>query len=174
MRSLRKKNLKTYGLNFTNWYRNLRIILEGCKKLYVLDVALGDPPADSASDDERNVYEKKSDDNTIVKCAILTSLEPELQDCFEKHGAYEMVEELKTMFQTPTRAERYEIFEKFFTCKMEEHGSVSEHDVSTTGYISRLAQLECVIPEELNTDRVLHSLPPSFRKTSWLTIICKG
>ena len=83
---LEKEKLKTYGLNFTNWYRNLRIILEGCKKLYVLDVALGDPPADSVSDDERNVYETKSNDNTIVKCAILTSLEPELQDHFESTG----------------------------------------------------------------------------------------
>ena len=95
---LENEKLKTSGSNFTNWHRNLRIILDGCKKSYVLDAALGESLADSASNDERNVYETKSDDNTIVKCAILTSLEPELQDSFEKHGAYEMVEELKTMF----------------------------------------------------------------------------
>ena len=92
---------------------------------------------------------------TTVKCDILTSLEPELQDRFEKHGAYEMVEELKTMFQTQTRAQRYEISKKFFTCKMEGHDFVSEHVVSMTDYIQCLAQLECVIRDELNTDRVL-------------------
>ena len=99
---------------------------------------------------------------TLLLCAILTCLEPELQKRFENHGSYEMVQELKTMFQTQARAERYEISEKPFTCKMEEHSSVSKHAIKMTGYVRRLADLGCVIPEELQTDRVLQSLPPSF------------
>jgi hypothetical protein len=75
----------------------MRIILTGCKKSYVLDALLGDAPADTASQDDKNVYESCSDDYIIIKCAILTSLEPKLHKRFE-HGAYEMVEGLKTMF----------------------------------------------------------------------------
>ena len=135
---LEKEKLKTSGTNFMDWYRNLRIILIAAKKVYVLDAPLGEAPADDASQDVKNIYESCSDDHIIVKCAILYSLEPELQKRFESHGAYEMVKELKTMFQVQARAERYEISEKFFTCKMEEHSSVSEHVVRMSGYAQRL------------------------------------
>src|SRR3954466_15232400 len=160
---LEKEKLKSSGSNFTDWHRNLRIILTGCKKQYVLDAALGDPPADDAPEAEHNIFETRKDDHIIVSCAILTSLDTDLQKRFEHHGAYEMVEELKTMFQTQTRAERYEISDKFYKCKMEEHNSVSEHVVTMGGYIQRLIQLGCVIPDELITDRVLQSLPPSYK-----------
>ena len=160
---LEKEKLKSSGSNFTDWHRNLRIILTGCKKQYVLDAALGDPPADDAPEAEHNIFETRKDDHIIVSCAILTSLDTDLQKRFEHHGAYEMVEELKTMFQTQTRAERYEISDKFYKCKMEEHSSVSEHVVTMGGYIQRLIQLGCVIPDELITDRVLQSLPPSYK-----------
>ena len=79
----------------------------------MLDAALGDPPAASAPTEELIAFDARSDDHTIVKCAILTSLEPDLQKHFERHGAFEMVEELKNMSQTQARAERYEISEKF-------------------------------------------------------------
>src|SRR3954465_2090601 len=160
---LEKEKLKSSGSNFTDWHRNLRIILTGCKKQYVLDAALGGPPADDAPEAEHNIFETHKDDHIIVSCAILTSLDTDLQKRFEHHGAYEMVEELKTMFQTQTRAERYEISDKFYKCKMEEHSSVSEHVVTMGGYIQRLIQLGCVIPDELITDRVLQSLPPSYK-----------
>jgi hypothetical protein len=38
-----KEKLKNNGYNFTNWFRNLRIILAGGQKAYVLEQALGDP-----------------------------------------------------------------------------------------------------------------------------------
>ena len=89
---LEKEKLKESGSNFNDWHRNVRIVLAGCKKYFVLDAALGDAPADDASQDDKNVYESRSDDYIIIKCAILTCLEPELQKRFENHGAYEMVE----------------------------------------------------------------------------------
>ena len=46
---------------------------------------------------------------------------------------------------------------------MEEHSSVYEHVVTLGGYIQRLIQLGCVIPDELITDRVLQSLPLSYK-----------
>ena len=46
---LEKEKLKESGSNFTDWHRNVRIILSGCKKSFVLESPLGDAPADSAS-----------------------------------------------------------------------------------------------------------------------------
>ena len=38
-----KEKLRNNGSNFTNWFRNLRIILSSGQKDYVLGKALGDP-----------------------------------------------------------------------------------------------------------------------------------
>ena len=46
---------------------------------------------------------------------------------------------------------------------MDEHSSVSEHVVKMSGYFQCLNALECQIPDELAVDRVLHSLPPSYK-----------
>jgi hypothetical protein len=66
-------------------------------------------------------------------------MEPELQNHFEEFkGPFEILEELKTMFQTHAYSERYEISEKFFNCKMEEGSFVSEHAIKMLGYTQRL------------------------------------
>ena len=39
---LEKEKLKEFGSNFNDSHRNVRIILAGCKKSYVLDAPLGD------------------------------------------------------------------------------------------------------------------------------------
>ena len=49
---------------------------------------------------------------------ILYGLEPGLQKHFERHGAYEMFQELKLVFQTHARVERYETSDKYFDYKM--------------------------------------------------------
>ena len=46
---LEKEKLKTNGSNFMSWFRNLRILLTPHKVAYVIEAALGDPPADDAS-----------------------------------------------------------------------------------------------------------------------------
>ena len=43
---LEKAKLKEDGSNFTDWVRNLRIILITAHKNYVLDALLGERPAD--------------------------------------------------------------------------------------------------------------------------------
>src|ERR1044072_9123039 len=77
-------------------------------------------------------------------------------------GAYEIITDLKAVFAPQARAERYEASKAFFSAKMDEHNSVSEHVVEMSGYVQRLNALECQIPYELAVDRMLQSLPPSY------------
>src|SRR3954463_1580588 len=158
------EKLRNNGSNFTKWFRILRIILAGGQKDYVLEKALGDAPAIDAPADEKTVYQSRKDDYDLIKIAMLYAMESDLQNRFEEYpGPFEILEELKTMFQTQARSERYEISEKFFNCKMEEGSSVSEHAIKMSGYTQRLEQLDCKIPEEIKIDRVLQSLPPSYK-----------
>ena len=86
--------MKDDGSNYTNWVRNLRIILIAAQKNYVLDAPLGERPP-PANVDALNVWQTWSDDYSIVQCAMLYDLEPGLQRRFECHGAYEVLQELK-------------------------------------------------------------------------------
>jgi hypothetical protein len=122
------------------------------------------PPATDAPTDEKAIYQSRKDDYGVIKSTMLFAMEPELQNHFEEFsGPFEILEELKTMFQTQARSERYTISEKFFNCKMEEGSSVSEHVIKMSCYTQRLEQLDCKIPEELKIDKVLQSLPPSYK-----------
>ena len=84
---LGKAKLKDDGSNYTDWVRNLRIILISAQKNYVLDAPLGEKPP-PANVDTLNVWQTRSDDYSIVKCAMLYGLESGLQRCFEHHGSY--------------------------------------------------------------------------------------
>src|SRR4051795_152072 len=160
---LEKTKLKDDGSNYTDWVRNLRIILIAAKKDYVLRAPLGDAPILPAQQDVMNAWQSRCDDYSLVQCGMLYSLEPGLQKRFERHGAYEMFEELKMVFQAHARVERYEISNKFFSCKMEENSSVSEHILKMSGLHNRLTQLEVNLPDEAVIDRILQSLPPSYK-----------
>ena len=112
---LEKAKLKDDGSNYTDWVRNLRIILIAAQKSYVLEAPLGARPAADATDNVKNIWQSKVDDYSIVQCAMLYGLEPRLQRRFEHHGAYEMFQELKLIFQANTRVERYEVSNKFYS-----------------------------------------------------------
>ena len=160
---LEKTKLKDDGSNYTDWVQNLRIILIAAKKAYVLEAPLGDPPALPALQDDLKVWQTRTDDYSLVQCDMLYNLEPGLQKRFEQHGAYEMFEELKMVFQAHARVERYEGSEKFYSCKMEEKSSVSEHILKMSGLHNRLSQLDINLPDKAVIDRILQSLPPSYK-----------
>src|SRR3954463_2449827 len=160
---IEKDKLKTDGTNFTKSFRTLRILLVPLKMAYVLEDTLGDAPVDDAIQDEKNVYLSRTDDYNLVQSGMLYSMEAELQKRFERMGAYEIITDIKAVFAPQASAEQFEASETFFSAKMDEHGSVSEHVVKMSGYVQRLNALEFQIPDELEVDRVLQSLPPSYK-----------
>ena len=86
---------------------------------------------------------------------MLYSLELGLQRCFERHGPYETFQELKLIFQENARVERYEVSNKFYSCKMEENSYVSEHILRISGYHNHLTQLGVNLPDDSVIGRVL-------------------
>jgi hypothetical protein len=86
---------------------------------------------------------------------MLYGLEPGLQKRFEHHGAYEMFQELKLVFQTHARVERYETSDKYFSYKMEENSSTSEHVIRMSGYFNRLNQVGVNLPDKILIEKVL-------------------
>ncbi|KAK1644150.1 hypothetical protein QYE76_061955 [Lolium multiflorum] len=138
---LEKEKLKSNGSNFTDWFRHVRIFLNGGNLQYVLDAPLGDPPAETETDEVKNVYMTRKTRYSQVQCAILCSLESDLQKRFEHHDPHELIKELKTIFETHAAVECYEASKHFFSCMMEEGSSISEHMLVMTGHAKKLSDL---------------------------------
>ena len=107
--------LKNVSSNDADWIRDPRFILIAAQKNYVLNAPLGDRPIAGADADVMNIWLAQYDDYLIVLCTMLYGLESGLQKHFERHGPYEMFQELKLIFQANTRVERYEVSNKFYS-----------------------------------------------------------
>ena len=59
---LEKGKLKDDGSNYTDWVRNLRIILIAAQKNYVLEAPLGAKPATRATSNVMDIWQSKADD----------------------------------------------------------------------------------------------------------------
>ena len=59
-----------------------------------------------------------------------------------------MFQELKLVFQTHARVERYETSDKYFAYKMEENSSASEHVLRMSEYYNRLNRVGVNVPDE--------------------------
>ena len=80
---------------------------------------------------------------------MVYSLESGLQIHFEHHRAYQMFQELKLVFWTHARVERYETSDKYFSYKMEENSSATEHVLRMSGYYNHLNQVGANLPDKI-------------------------
>ena len=106
LKSILEKD-KLNGTNFTTWYRNLIIVLKHYKKEQVLENPLPEEPANNSNATTRNAYQKLVDESNEISCLMLDSMEPDLQQHFKNIEAFDMIENLKSMFQMQARTERF-------------------------------------------------------------------
>ena len=161
LKSILEKD-KLNGTNFTMWYRNLRIVLNHDKREHVLEDPLPEEPANSANATTRNAYQKLVDESNKISCLMLASMEPDLQQQFKNIEAFDMIENLKSMFQMQARTERFKVWRSLMDCKLKEGDPLSPHVIKMTGYVQALDRLGFPLLDELATDAVLGSLPSSY------------
>jgi hypothetical protein len=66
------------------------------------------------------------------------------------------------MFQTQARTERFNVSKVFVESKLVEGTTVGPHVIKMVGYTQRLEKLGFLLGQELATDFILASLPPSY------------
>ena len=125
---------KLNGTNYTDWVRNLRIVLRAERKEHVLNTPIPDEPAENATAAVKNAFKRASDDSLEVGCLMLATMEPELQKQFENMEAHDMIVGLKGMFQTQARTERFNVSKAFLESKLAEGAPVSSHVIKMVGY----------------------------------------
>nr|GEY36219.1 hypothetical protein [Tanacetum cinerariifolium] len=76
-------------------------------------------PYPVASQATRDAYEALNDAQNEVACLMIGSMSPELQRTLENYTAYDMMKELKIMFEEQAQQELFETVKAFHACKQE-------------------------------------------------------
>ena len=161
LRSLLEKE-KLTGPNFLDWYRNLRIVLKHEKKSHAIENPLPEPPAATAANSVRVAYNKQKDEQEEVALLMLATMSSELQKCMETRNAFDMLTELKDMFQKQAHQELFDTTRAFHSCKMEEGQSVSSYVLKMKGYIEQLERLGSPVDNRLAISFILNSLTKAY------------
>ncbi|KAK1424219.1 hypothetical protein QVD17_19540 [Tagetes erecta] len=152
---------KLDNTNFIDWHRNLKIVLKFAKKLYILEAPVPDQPeANTAA--ARKAWDKHNEDAVEVACLMQATMSPDLQKNMEDMAAFDMIEQLKGMFQKQARQERHDTMKQLISCKMQEGSSVSAHVLKMKGYIDQMTKLGNPMEDEMAGDFILNSLPSSY------------
>ncbi|GJV93894.1 hypothetical protein Tco_1541707 [Tanacetum coccineum] len=115
---------KLTGPNFIDWYRKLRIVLSVEDKLDYLEQPI--PPAPVPAQAGQQVApEALAAHAAWVKGSkeiaglMLMTMEPDIQQNLENLSAYEMLQELKTLFAQQAEQELLQTLRDFHSCKQE-------------------------------------------------------
>ncbi|KAJ9560538.1 hypothetical protein OSB04_005698 [Centaurea solstitialis] len=162
LRSILEKD-KLTGSSFLDWERNLMIVLRHERKWYVLEEPLGEAPPTNAPAAARNAHKKHSDDLLDVACLMLATMSLDLQAGLINTNAYDMIRQLRDMFQTQARTECYDATKAFNECKMVKGTSVSDHIMKMKRHLDHLERLGHPVPLQLATDTILNSLSEDYR-----------
>ncbi|GJU63131.1 retrotransposon protein, putative, ty1-copia subclass [Tanacetum coccineum] len=153
---------KLSGNNFNDWFRQLKFVLRVEKKMYVIEQPL---PAAPAADSQAQVLSQWNavyDAYNEVVCLILGSMTLELHRQFENSSPYDMIKELKSMFEKQAGVERFDLIQTFHACKQEEGKPVAAYVIQMKGYVDQLERLGYVLPQDLIVGLILNGLTKDF------------
>ncbi|KAK8512046.1 hypothetical protein V6N12_018527 [Hibiscus sabdariffa] len=111
------------------------------RKEYVIEEPVPDEPAANAPRADKDKFKKHMDDMVDVGCLMLATMDSELQKQHENMVAYEMIQNLKEIYEGQPRQERYETSKALFQCKMTEGTPVGAHAIKMMGYVQTLEKL---------------------------------
>ncbi|KAL0445879.1 UNVERIFIED_CONTAM: hypothetical protein Slati_1715800 [Sesamum latifolium] len=134
---------KFNGTNYTDWLRNLRIVLDFETQGYVLDKPLSTALPEGSSREERLTFEKWHEDNRKVRSIILPSMTNEIHKQYDRlEDVPSIILHIKEVYAVPDRHFRYTMTKAFFGTKMTEGSSVQSHGVKMLSLVEKLEDLK--------------------------------
>ncbi|XP_017976437.1 PREDICTED: uncharacterized protein LOC108661952 [Theobroma cacao] len=127
---------KLTGLNFIDWFRNIKIVLKQEKKAYVLNGLALEETSDDATNEEKKAYRVYINDLDQATCVMLASTALDLQKQHEDMNALDIILNLREMFDKESRTERFDFLRELFRSKMLEGSPIRPHVLKMIGYIT--------------------------------------
>ncbi|XP_024019826.1 uncharacterized protein LOC112091155 [Morus notabilis] len=134
---LNKHNLT--GENFTDWKRNLKIVLTFEKLNFVLNTPC---PPESPVDAPNEVfvaYQRWKDSNDMTRCYMMASMSIVLQAQHEDYiTARQIIDNLEDMFGGQAAEKRREALSNLINCIQKVGSSINEHMLKVMGYLAEV------------------------------------
>nr|GEV88424.1 hypothetical protein [Tanacetum cinerariifolium] len=153
---------KLYGSNFNDWFRSLKLVLRVEKKLSLIEQPIPPTPAVDSTDQAFLEWNVVYDAHNEVACLMLGSMTLELHRQFENSSPYNMLLELRSMFEKQVGIQRFDLIQTFHACKQEEEKSVSSYVLNIKGYVEQLEHLGYVLPQKISVGLILNDLTSDF------------
>ncbi|GJT40030.1 retrotransposon protein, putative, ty1-copia subclass [Tanacetum coccineum] len=151
---------KLSGNNFNDWFARLKLVLKVEKKMHVIEQPL--PPAPEAEPNIVPQWTTLYDAHTEIAYLMLGSMTPELHRQFELHYPYDMVQELRSMFEKQVGVEKFDLIQSFHACKQEEGKSVADYVLKMKGYVEQLERLGYMLLQDISVGLILNGLTKDF------------
>ncbi|GJY08042.1 zinc finger, CCHC-type containing protein [Tanacetum coccineum] len=87
---------------------------------------------------------------------------PELHRQFENSSPYDIIKELKSMFEKQARVERFDLIQTFHACKQVEGKPIVAYVLQMKGYVDQLERLGYMLPHDLILGLILNGLTKDF------------
>ncbi|GJV63896.1 hypothetical protein Tco_1474724 [Tanacetum coccineum] len=71
---------------------------------------------------------------------------------------YDMVQELRSMFEKQAGVEKFDLIQSFHACKQEEGKSVADYVLKMKGYVEQLERLGYMLPQDISVGLILNGL----------------
>nr|GEW89879.1 hypothetical protein [Tanacetum cinerariifolium] len=97
-----------------------------------------------------------------VACLMLGNMTPELHRQFKNYSPYEMLQELKSMFEKQFVVKRFNLIRTFHACKLEDGKTVGAYVLKMKDYVKQLERLGYVLPHDLSVGLILNGLTSDF------------
>ncbi|GJT19971.1 retrotransposon protein, putative, ty1-copia subclass [Tanacetum coccineum] len=153
---------KLSGNNFNEWFARLKLVLRVEKKMHVIEQPLPPAPEPVAEPNVVDQWTALYDAHTEIACLMLGSMTPELHRQFELHYPYDMIQELRSMFEKQAGVEKFDLIQSFHACKQEEGKPVADYVLKMKGYVEKLERLGYVLPQDISVGLILNGLTKDF------------
>ncbi|GJV91158.1 retrotransposon protein, putative, ty1-copia subclass [Tanacetum coccineum] len=153
---------KLSGNNFNDWFARLKLVLRVEKKMHVIEQPLPPAPEPVAEPDIVAQWTTLYDAHTEIACLMLGSMTPDLHRQFKLHYLYDMIQELRSMFEKQAGVEKFDLIQSFHACKQEEGKPVADYVLKMKGYVEKLERLGYVLPQDITVGLILNGLTKDF------------
>jgi len=158
---LNKHNLT--GENFTDWKRNLKIVLTFEKLNFVLNTPCPPEPPVDAPNEVFIAYQRWKDSDDMARCYMMASMSTVLQAQHEDYiTARQIMDNLEDMFGGQATEKRREALSNLINCRQKAGSSIKEHMLKVMGYLAEVQTNGADIDAESQLTMIFETLSKEY------------
>nr|XP_043639354.1 uncharacterized protein LOC122610428 [Erigeron canadensis] len=119
-------------------------------------------PAENATAAEKAEYRIQYTRFNEVCCLMLASMSPELQKQFELYTPYDMISELKSLYEKQAGVELFDNVVELHDMKLESRKPVSSHVLKMKSIFDKMESMEYAYHKDVKVGMIFKSLPNEF------------